>query len=204
MVEHELPKLIARVRFPSSAPRQSPRSATWGLFVGYRVSLPARPSARRDGARGGHEPRIVSSEVPHEPSALHLRRHYCRCSPGGLSGDSGTGTPGSEPVPVRPRSAPIADELLPDRPGRGTARRPGPVPAPGGSTGSPRTSTSPPRPGAEEAARPEALGVREPDAPDTWRAPSDSPPPRVVSARDAMNRRIRVGAPRCCRPHCWA
>lgn len=33
MVEHELPKLIARVRFPSSALERSPRSATWGFVV---------------------------------------------------------------------------------------------------------------------------------------------------------------------------
>ncbi|MFJ5827915.1 DUF1206 domain-containing protein [Streptomyces sp. NPDC093089] len=28
-----IPRLIARVRFPSSAPRQSPGSVTWGLFI---------------------------------------------------------------------------------------------------------------------------------------------------------------------------
>ncbi len=40
-----IPKLRARVRFPSSAPRQSPRPIAWGLFVVQTDSKPPRPLA---------------------------------------------------------------------------------------------------------------------------------------------------------------
>lgn len=60
MVEHELPKLIARVRFPSSALERRPRSKTWA-FVVVQASrpLPCPPRAPTRGnllTRGSSHP----------------------------------------------------------------------------------------------------------------------------------------------------
>ncbi len=46
MVEHQLPKLRARVRFSSPAPERNPRSAAWGLFVVRSYSGAAFSSLR--------------------------------------------------------------------------------------------------------------------------------------------------------------
>ncbi len=105
MVEHQLPKLRARVRFSSPAPCETPRSNTWGFFVVVepgdlplpflvgmlldRRGLPAR-------AVGPHHrsPELLVHAPTHRPAFLHPVRQRVA-----------NRTASATPVPVPPAGA---------------------------------------------------------------------------------------------------